>query len=338
VAQLKEHSSISEEKRRFRIDNNERIQQTIFNSAGEKSPGSAKLLTEKTKDVEIKLKNVYRRTSDILPLHFKSKYETIVLQDDEDQHLEENYPKDLKIPHLTSLQHRKCSLRVARELSISTLPSSIPIDSERNSNNDLPSATTTSNLNKASPFGTPKAIRVPSINCDEVRSWSGTPTSSASAKVNLPTISSPKSSFSTLGRDKASDDGFSSLVTRLKNNAIVKSKNSEDSMPTNYVNVLSNNYEPQKTKNIESIFSSASQVISKRNSLVVNKHSQFNPESFKSQTSRGSVELKLPSQVGYLTPRSKITAVQNYAEKRSKGLANMKKQITTKNILLEKLF
>jgi len=331
---LKENSNINEEKRRCRMDNNEKIQQNILSFNEEKSPEPSKQIAE---NVEIKLKSVYRRTSEIIPLHFKSKYETIVLKEDEDTDSEKNYQTDMKIAHFSSSHHRVSSFRLPKELSISTLTSSIKFDSARNSNNEIPSASSPSNLNKASPFNSPKASKIPSVNYEEVKSYTGTPTSSISNKIILPNIASPKNSFSIFGRDSdIGDGGFTSLVNRLKNNASVisKRKDSSDSTPTNYVNILSPRFDTPREKNLESIFASAVKAIPKRNSMMVGKESKFFHEKERLQSQRGSVELKASIQMDYLSPCSKSKAITNIEKK---SFSNTKRS-TTKIQLPEKLF
>ena len=258
--------------RKVAIHRNEKVQSKTLPFVNEgSSQAVSEKLTEEAKNVEKKLRSVYRKTSEVMPLHFKSKYETIVLKDedeDEKETTDVNYLTDRKTQSVASLQNFQPHLAI-RDLHQNT---PISFDGTKSSIGEI---STPSNKNKEGNSGfsiklSKSKFPVSSVDVSDGKSSPRTPTSlSLSPHLKLPKINSPKSNFSALTQDKKDDGGFTSIVSRLKTNAsyIAKIRDSESSTPSNFVNVCSpKNDQSQKNKTVESIFATAVQVLSQRKS------------------------------------------------------------------------
>jgi len=264
------------------IKRNEKVQAKTLPFVNEEtSPERSEKLNQDAKDVQIKLKNIYKRKSEVIPLHYKSKYETIVLKDeDEKETADISYLTDRKTNSFASIQNSQPSLNIRD--SYQATP--IPMDGTRSSFGEIYTTSTPSNHQKERfstlLVNTPSRSKFPitSIEGFDGKSSPRTPSSlSLSPQLKFPKIHSPKSSFSTLVQEKKSDNSFTSIVNRLKTNTsyLSKLKDPEDPSPTNYFNVCSPKYEYSQIKNFDSIFESAVKVIAGRKS---SEHKQDNLE------------------------------------------------------------
>jgi len=203
---------------------------------------------EHAKNVEIKMRKVFRRTSETIPLHFKPKYESFGFKEEEENEQNNNKKSDNKISHFNSSQiiHPIFSPRESRRSFVNTIVS----------NGEHISTPTALNALKENlfSFGSPKSSTSPSrklkiflpasSETSETKSTPHTPNSYSAGlvpKSKLSKLISQKSSFSGVSQEKLQEDQVPSARNHLRESSLFsnKKKDTEENTPTSFTNTFS---------------------------------------------------------------------------------------------------
>lgn len=186
--------------------------------------------------------NVYRRTSETIPLHMRLKH-SIILRDEEDLHDNSNHSdkSDHKIQHLNSHPTVQSifSSKEPRRSFMSTMISNGEISTPTASNKNKDTPLSFSRLmSPLSPSKKPRIMIPIGTESSESQSNPNTP-NSFGTKFKLPNVNSQKSNFSGTPREKGSEELFVVQQKRKSSLFSMMKKDSEENTPVNVINIIS---------------------------------------------------------------------------------------------------